>query len=77
MPGSFVLTRPVCRRGDAVMIQNAVVFLDQLTTSFDPFCPWLSVDVRATVDEDGNTSSERRTTVDAVREFVAHARPAS
>jgi hypothetical protein len=66
---NFVFCWPLYRAGDDVFVQNALVFLDELTVPFDPARPWLSVQPRATVDEDGNRISEWRTEMAGIRRF--------
>ncbi|MEC3894607.1 hypothetical protein [Nocardiopsis sp. LDBS1602] len=48
----------------------SIIFLDELERGFNPLEPWSSVRPRLTVDEDGNSISEWRTSVSAVREFL-------
>ncbi|MGW6534080.1 hypothetical protein [Streptomyces venezuelae] len=67
----FVFCWPLYRRGTDVYVQNAVVFLGELADAFRPTEPWLSVEPRGTVDEDGNEISEWRTTIDEVRAFLS------
>ncbi len=47
------------------------LFLGELADVFRPTEPWLSVEPRGTVDEDGNEISEWRTTIDEVRAFLS------
>ncbi|MFI1680952.1 hypothetical protein [Streptomyces sp. NPDC020607] len=68
---NFVFCWPLYRRGTDVYVQNAVIFLGELAEEFRPTEPWLSVEPRGTVDEDGNEISEWRTTIDAVRTFLS------
>ncbi|MGW7350327.1 hypothetical protein [Streptomyces sp. NPDC054784] len=56
--GNFVFCWPLYREGDLVVVQNSVIFLDELNPAFDPDRPWLSVGPRESVDEDGNKISE-------------------
>jgi hypothetical protein len=67
---NFVFCWPLYRNGDDVFVQNAVIFLEDLTESFDPERPWLSVRPHASVDEDGNTISEWLTDMSQVRSFL-------
>ncbi|MEU3249920.1 hypothetical protein [Streptomyces sp. NPDC006997] len=67
---NFIFCWPLYRRGEDVIIQNSIIFLDELERDFDPLEPWSSVRSRLTVDEDGNSISEWRTSVSAVREFL-------
>jgi hypothetical protein len=48
-----------------------LIFLDELPAEFDPARPWLSVQPRSTVDEDGNRISEWHTDMAAIRAFLA------
>ncbi|MEU5778366.1 hypothetical protein ABZ819_34385 [Streptomyces venezuelae] len=68
---NFVFCWPLYRRGTDVYVQNAAVFLGELADAFRPTEPWLSVEPRGTVDEDGNEISEWRTTIDEVRAFLS------
>lgn len=70
---NFVFSWPLHRRGDVVYVQNAIIFLDELSTPFDPRQPWLSVNPRETVTEDGDHISEWRTSADALRTFLGTA----
>ncbi|MGW3118505.1 hypothetical protein ACWDBW_15440 [Streptomyces sp. NPDC001107] len=67
---NFIFCWPLYRRRESVIIQNSIIFLDELERDFNPLEPWTSVRSRLTVDEDGNAISEWRTTVSAVREFL-------
>ena len=58
-------------KGDDIFVQNAVIFLEDLTGSFDPARPWLSVHPHASVDEDGNNVSEWLTDLSQVRSFLS------
>ncbi|MET7357385.1 hypothetical protein ABZS76_02945 [Streptomyces sp. NPDC005562] len=73
---NFVFGWPLHRRGTDVYVQNSVIFLGELAEEFRPAQPWRSVQPRGTVDEDGNEISEWRTTLGAVRAFLAKVRPA-
>jgi hypothetical protein len=68
---NFVFCWPLYRNGDDVFVQNAVIFLEDLTESFDPARPWLSVRPHASVDEDGNRISEWLTDMSEVRRFLS------
>lgn len=65
----FITCRPLYREGEAVYVQNALIFLDQIEGVFDPEAPWSHVWPRATVDEEGRTVSEWTTRIDQVRLF--------
>ncbi|MFI9049632.1 hypothetical protein [Streptomyces sp. NPDC053427] len=67
---NFIFCWPLYRSGGTVFVQNAIIFLDELREKFDPENPWLSVDPRCTVDEDGNRISEWSTGIDEVRFFL-------
>ncbi|MFC0623765.1 hypothetical protein [Kribbella deserti] len=67
---NFIFCWPLYRRGEDVIVQNSIIFLDELKTDFNPLEPWSSVRSRLTVDEDGNSISEWRTSVSAVRDFL-------
>ncbi|MCY0938053.1 hypothetical protein [Streptomyces sp. H34-S4] len=71
---NFIFSWPLYRRGEDVIIQNSIIFLDELERDFDPLEPWSSVRPRLTVDEDGNSISEWRTSVSAVRDFLGGCR---
>jgi hypothetical protein len=66
---NFIFCWPLYRDGDDVYVHNAIIFLEELTVPFDPARPWLSVQPRETVDEDGNRISEWRTDMDEIRRF--------
>jgi hypothetical protein len=68
---NFVLCWPLYRDGDDVYVQNSLILLEELPGRFDVARPWLHVQSRATVDEDGYRISEWRTDMTAIREFVA------
>ncbi|GLU45650.1 hypothetical protein [Nocardiopsis ansamitocini] len=67
---NFIFCWPLYRRGQDVIVQNSIIFLDELEKDFNPFEPWSSVRSRLTVDEDGNSISEWRVRLSAVRDFV-------
>jgi hypothetical protein len=66
---NFVFCWPLYRIGDDVFVQNAVIFLEDLSNSFDPARPWLSVRPHASFDEDGNRISEWLTDVTQITDF--------
>lgn len=66
---NFIICWPLYRVRDEVVVQNSLIFLDELDREFDPESPWLSVRSREVMDEDGNRISEWRTDIAAVREF--------
>jgi hypothetical protein len=68
---NFVFCWPLYRDGDDVYVQSSLIFLDELPGEFDPARPWLFVQPRSTVDEDGNHISEWHTGMPAVRQFLA------
>lgn len=68
--GNFVRCWPLYRCGDVVHVQEAVIFLDELDSEFDPDEPWLSVAPRRVVNEDGDQISEWETDMSAVRRFL-------
>lgn len=67
--GNFVNCWPLYRRGDTVLVQNAIIFLHELSTAFDPNMPWLSVEPHSVVDEDGNRISEWLAAFSEVQRF--------
>lgn len=71
---NFIFCWPLYRRGEDVIVQNSIIFLDELEGDFNPLEPWSSVRPRLTVDKDGNSISEWRTSVSAVRDFLGGCR---
>jgi hypothetical protein len=67
---NFVFCWPLYRDGDDVYVQRSLIFLDELPGEFDPTRPWLFVQPRSTVDEDGNHISEWHTDMAAIRQFL-------
>lgn len=67
---NFVEVWPLYREGSDVYVQNSLIFLDQLSHEFDPDAPWESVAPRSVVDEDGQTISEWRVSLDDIREYL-------
>jgi contact-dependent growth inhibition (CDI) system CdiI-like immunity protein len=67
--GNFVNCWPLYRNGDTVLVQNAIIFLQELSAAFDPDNPWLSVEPHSVVDEDGNRISEWSVALSDVRNF--------
>ncbi|MDI6097072.1 hypothetical protein QLQ12_00425 [Actinoplanes sp. NEAU-A12] len=70
--GNFVNCWPVYRSGDIVRVQNSIIFFEDLTETFDPGTPWLSVAAHSVIDEDGNRISEWSTTMSEIRRFRDH-----
>jgi hypothetical protein len=68
---NFVFCWPLYRDGDDVYVQSSLIFLENLPGTFDAARPWLYVQPRATVDDDGNRISEWRTDMTAIRQFMA------
>jgi hypothetical protein len=67
---NFIRCWPLYRRGDVVHVQEALIFLEELDSGFDPDEPWLSVTPRQVVTEDGDRISEWETDISAVRRFL-------
>ncbi|MET7549685.1 hypothetical protein ABZS94_28600 [Streptomyces sp. NPDC005500] len=67
---NFISCWPLYRREEKVFVQNSLIFTNELDEPFDPNQPWLSVEPRTTVDEDGLRISEWETTVSDLREFL-------
>lgn len=70
---NFISCWPMYRDGDAVYLQNSIIFLAELDEPFDPQEPWRYVQPRSSVDEDGNRISEWVTSVSQVRQFCESA----
>jgi hypothetical protein len=66
---NFVFCWPLYRDGDDVYVQSSLIFLDEISGKFDPARPWLFVQPRSTVDEDGNRISEWHTDIASIRQF--------
>ncbi|WP_406158910.1 hypothetical protein OG298_16330 [Streptomyces sp. NBC_01005] len=66
---NFIFCWPIYREGEAVRVQNSIIFLDGLEEEFNPQEPWRYVKARSLVDEDGNQISEWSTTTSEVRRF--------
>lgn len=64
---------PLYRDGDSVLVQNSILFLDDLPERFNPERPFRSVPVRTTVSEDGDPISEWRVSVADVEAFARSA----
>ncbi|GGL86356.1 hypothetical protein [Micromonospora yangpuensis] len=67
--GNFVNCWPLYRIGDTVLVQNAIIFLQELSAAFDPDKPWLSVEPHSVMDENGNRISEWPVAYSDVRRF--------
>jgi hypothetical protein len=61
---------PLYREGDAVHVQNQLLFYDQLGAPFFPSSPWSSVGERNTVNAEGRRISEWQTDVNSIRAFL-------
>ncbi|WP_307663479.1 hypothetical protein [Streptomyces sp. V1I1] len=64
---NFIFCWPIYREGEAVHVQNSIIFLDGLEEEFNPQEPWRYAEARSLVDEDGNQISEWSTTISEVR----------
>lgn len=73
---NFLICWPMYREGDAVHIQNAIIFMDEAGQSFDDGAPWTSIGPRHVIDEDGNRVSEWTTSMKDIEEFF-EGRPSS
>lgn len=70
---NFIFWWPLYREGETVLVQNQLLFLDELRRPFDPASPWDFVPPRETTDEDGNRISEWPV---PVRDLTSFVRPA-
>jgi CdiI N-terminal domain len=67
---NFIETWPLYREGADVYVHNKYLFLDQLTSEFDPTAPWGSIGPRSVVNEDGQRISEWKVRLDDIRYFL-------
>ncbi|MEU8971564.1 barstar family protein [Streptomyces monashensis] len=68
---NFIRCWPLYRSGSVVHVQNSIIFLEGVEDEFTAEEPWLFVEPRSTIDEDGYEISEWQTTIDEVREFLS------
>lgn len=68
---NFVMTWPLYRRDDVVLIQNSIVFLDELEKPFSVKSPWESVGPHQVIDEDGQRISQWSCSVVDMAKFFA------
>ncbi|WP_158920174.1 hypothetical protein [Streptomyces sp. NBRC 109706] len=68
---NFVFCWPLYRSGETVYVQNSLIFLEELTSPFDPAAPWHSVLPRETVGEEDQPISEWTTNMTALSEFFS------
>lgn len=66
---AFAFCWPLYREGEVVFVQNSMILFEELSDPFEMDRPWLSVQPRNVVDEDGNRISEWSTSMVAVREL--------
>lgn len=67
---SHIFWWPMYRVNDNVLIQNHILFFDQLQSSFDERNPFSSVTERQTIDEDGNIISEWSVQINELEDFL-------
>ncbi|GLW91215.1 hypothetical protein [Actinokineospora globicatena] len=68
---NFIGSWPLYREGEQVFLQERLIFMDQLDAPFDIDRPWLSIDPRETVNEDGMRISEWTTDIQSIRDFLS------
>lgn len=66
---------PLYPDSDGVVVQNAILFFDQLAEPFDPDRPYRSVPTRTSVNEDRLRISEWRVSVSDLEAFARSAAP--
>lgn len=69
--GGHIIWWPLYRDGDAVYVQNQLLFFAHLSQPFSPERPWDSVRDRRVVNEDGQKISEWVTTAEDIRHFLS------
>jgi hypothetical protein len=69
--GGYIMCWPLYRLGDAVVLQNKMLFFDQLVAPFDPERPWNSVPERQTVNPEGLPISEWVIDIESIEAFLA------
>jgi CdiI N-terminal domain len=69
--GGYLFWWPLYRAGDAVYVQNHILFFKQLSQPFSAERPWDSVRDRRVVNEDGQKVPEWATTVDDIKHFLS------
>ncbi len=67
---NFFFWWPLYRVGEAVHVQNQLLFLDELTAPFDPARSWDFVADRETVNEDGLRISEWQCSLSDLRSWL-------
>ena len=68
---SHLMWWPLYRDGNAVYVQNHILFFGQLSLPFSPERPWDSVRDRQVVNRDGQKVSEWTTTIDDIKQFLS------
>lgn len=67
---NFIFWWVMYRAGDTVLVQNQILFLDNLSPPFDPDDPFSSISERRTVSEDGEEISEWSIPIKDVESFL-------
>lgn len=67
---NFIIWWPMYRVGDTVFIQNQILFLDSLSSPFNPNDPFSSIPERRTINEDGEEISEWSVLVKDLESFL-------
>jgi hypothetical protein len=66
----YLVWWPLYREGDAVYVQNHILFFGKLDRPFSPERPWDSVRSRQIVNGDGQNISEWTTTIQDIKYFL-------
>ena len=67
---TFIFWWPMYRVNETVLIQNQILFLDQLQSPFDEHTPFSFVPKRQTINEDGDVISEWSVRINDLEEFL-------
>jgi hypothetical protein len=67
---NFIFWWPMYRNKDTVFIQNGILFLDEISSSFTFENPYEDVPDRETVSEDGEPISEWEISIDALKNYL-------
>ena len=66
----FLFWWPMYRAEKTVLLQNQILFFDQLSSRFDPSNPFINVHERRTINVDGEPISEWSASIEEMSQFL-------
>ncbi len=69
---NFIVWWPIYREGSSVIFQNQILFMDKLDSPFNPQDPFVHIQDRRVIAENGTPLSEWSVHISEIEDFLIH-----